>query len=297
MFHWLHREVSNKSYRLGINVLARMMRTLIRVKGINGHFCIGANDSYFCTSGFRFVYHFSNFGVAGNIDSGSSTETETIEKLTEILAGDFVFFDIGAHEGWYTLNIRKKFPLSTIYAFEPDASSLRKNLQLNSVDDVKIVECAIGAEETTVVMTVNRRSSNFVDPGGLTGRKVEMKTIDQLIAKQLLKLPGAIKIDIEGFEFQALTGASKTLAIAHPIIVTEINACFKRYHQELGAWRSFMLELGYDLYSLRADKFELVSVDIVTVDDLPWSADSNYWWLHRESRQVIFNEDSDRPQH
>ena len=280
---------ANKPYRIGMNILARSMRALMRAKGAEGNFCVGANGAYYYWNGLCLTYHFSDFGVAGNIDAGGSAETETIEKLGQILTGDAVFYDVGAHEGLFALSMKKMLLHPTIYAFEPNAKALRVNLDLNDASDIKVLEYAIGDQEMTVIMTVGHRSSNFVMTDGCTGSKTKMNTIDHLVADLSLKLPTAIKIDIEGFEFQALKGASVTLSLSHPIIVTEINDCFCRYHRDLGPWRSFMSELGYGLHSLKAGRLERVPDNILSVDKLPWSADANYWWLQgEEDPQKVF---------
>jgi FkbM family methyltransferase len=282
MYHRARRQAANKSYRIGLNILARAMRALMRANGSEGYFCIGAEDAYYHWNGLRLTYHFSEFGVAGNIDAGGNTETETIDKLTQMLTGDVVFYDVGAHEGLYALSMKNRFPSSTIYAFEPNAKALRANLNLNDANDIKLYECAIGDQKKTVTMTVGYRSSNFIATDRHAGSQTKMTTIDKLVASQSLKLPTAIKIDIEGFEFQALKGALRTLSSSYPIIVTEINDCFYRYHRNLSPWRNFMSELGYRLYSLKEGRLERVPDDILAIDKLPWSADANYWWLQRQ---------------
>jgi len=279
----VRRRVTNRSFRIGMNILARGMRALMRANRVSGYFCVGADKTHYYWNGLRFEYHFSEFGVAGNIDTGGSAETETIEKLAQMLTGQIVFYDIGAHEGLYSLSIKQRFRNSTIYAFEPDATALRVNLGLNDATEIEIFECAVGEQEATVTMTIGHRSSNYITSDESAGKKFEMKTVDQLVATRALEIPTAMKVDIEGYEYQALRGASRTLSASRSIVVTEINECFHRYHQDLGPWRDFMGTLGYNLHFLDAGRLQPVPLDIALVSTLPPSADGNYWWLPKNS--------------
>jgi hypothetical protein len=47
------REVANKSLRIGMNILARSIRSLMRVNGAGDYFCVGADDAYYCWNGLR----------------------------------------------------------------------------------------------------------------------------------------------------------------------------------------------------------------------------------------------------
>src|SRR5260221_12497923 len=100
--------VSDWSYRVGINIASRAMRSMMRAKGIDGFFSVGAKVSFYEHEGIRFIYDYSKFGVAGNIDSGGTAEVATRAKLGEIIGRCGVFYDIGAHEGLFSIDVRKR---------------------------------------------------------------------------------------------------------------------------------------------------------------------------------------------
>ena len=262
-----------------MNALARSMRAMMSARGDeDGSFCVSATNAFYELEGMRLRYHFSEFGTAGNIDSGGSSEKETREKLLSLLGPASVFYDIGAHEGLYTIHVKTKLPSSTVFAFEPHPEELQDNMDLNHIKDVNVFAVALGNVAGQVSMTTNKRSSNHVV---VDGREdfVAMTTLDKVVLERACKLPTAIKLDIEGFEFNALKGAADTLRKARPIVVTEINDCFDRYRQSFDDFVNYMKVAGYQLQTLRAGSLEPVADTVHSISDLPVSADANYWWV------------------
>src|SRR5437868_5397737 len=96
-----------KPYRIGMNLLARAMRSLMRARGIEGSFCISPSFTYYEWDGIRLAYNYSECGVGGNIDSGGNSEPNTHRKLVSLLGPGAVFFDIGAHEGLFSIDVKK----------------------------------------------------------------------------------------------------------------------------------------------------------------------------------------------
>jgi len=270
--------VSDWSYRIGINIASRAMRSMMRAKGVPGVFSVGTNVTFYEHQGIRLIYDYSRFGVAGNIDSGGTTEEATRAKLGEILNGCRVFYDIGAHEGLFSIDVKKRAPATLVYAFEPQAKVLFKNLSLNNIHDVRIHQTAVGQCSGIVHMTTNRRSSNHILASGVSAENVfPVATIDSLVTDGF-EPPDIMKLDIEGYEFQALIGARNTLLNHQPLIITEINHCFLRYHNGLLEFINYMTKMGYEIRCLQKGTL----VRCTAVDDLASllpSDDSNYWWV------------------
>lgn len=259
-----------KAYRIGMNLLARSMRALMRARGIGGAFCVSPSVTYYEWDGIRLAYNYAEYGVGGNIDAGGNSEPGTRRKLVSLLKPDAVFFDIGAHEGLFTIDVKRHFPTAAVHAFEPIPAALETNLALNGLFDVTVHRAAVGDKTGSITMSAGQRSSNFV--ANIDGGATEIVTIDGLA----LPAPTAIKLDIEGFELHAMRGARNTIQRARPIIITEINECFLRYHPTYSPLQAFMTDIGYQCYSLRNDVFSLVSI---AGSALPSSDEANYWWL------------------
>jgi len=265
----------NTAQRVGMNILARGMRSLMRANPAQGYFCVGADTSFFEWDGMRFIYHFDQYGVGSNIDSGGNTETATRGKLISLLKPNSVFFDIGAHEGLYAISVKKSLPQSVVHAFEPQPDALLRNLELNGIE-AKVHNVALGDRAGVVAMTQAKRSSNHISESGV---QVEMVTLDALLQPDSIPPPDAIKIDVEGFELQVLRGARNTLEKFRPFVITEINECFQRYHSSLRELFDYMRQNGFQAHALRDGSLRPIMTTVETLSDLPPSDDFNYWWI------------------
>jgi FkbM family methyltransferase len=255
-----------------MNLLARAMRGLMQARGVTGTFCVSCDDAFYEWEGMRFAYSYSNLGVAGDLDAGGTTEEKTRDKLREILGSKSVFYDIGAHEGLYSISIKKHLPGLIVHAFEPQADALLKNLALNNMLDVQVHSVAVGDRDGSVSMTINKRSSNHVDADH---GSIPMIAIDGLD----ISPPSVMKLDIEGFELHALRGAREILVKHKPIIITEINHCFLRYNATLLPFYEFMNSVGYSMFALRGSTLTQLDRAAKLPQDLPHSDDANYWWM------------------
>jgi len=145
-----------------------------------------------------------------------------LEKLLNHLETGMDCWDIGASIGAYSciLSLKNK-PNGTVYAFEPEQLSRQKlnaNLQLNKISNVQVYDLALGSEEKQLHLVLAHDASagtHRLDQGEVItsgeSQVVQVTTIDKLIERDHLKIPGVIKIDVEGFEEQVLIGGKKTI--------------------------------------------------------------------------------------
>ena len=86
-----------------------------------------------------------------------SYEHEQTRLMANSFSHDSVFFDVGAHHGYYTLIAsRVSGGRARIVAYEPDQENLaflHKHVRANGLGQVEIVESAVGAEAGTVGFT------------------------------------------------------------------------------------------------------------------------------------------------
>jgi len=139
--------------------------------------------------------------------------------LSDLNEGDVVF-DIGAHIGFYSCFLPQV--ASEVIAFEPDPkniSYLQRNLEYNKLSqNVNIIEAAASNEEETVTFgnsSFSRdewsgKASIAPQPGGDT-LTVDTIRVDDLIDEGQVRLPSAVKIDVEGAEGLVLEGMEQTL--------------------------------------------------------------------------------------
>jgi FkbM family methyltransferase len=261
-----------------MNLLARGMRALMRARGVNGAFCVSPSVTYYEWDGLRLIYDYAALGVGGNIDAGGNSEPATRNKLLSLLKPGSVFFDVGAHEGLFSIDVKRHIPDAAVHAFEPLPAALEQNLALNRLPDVVVHRAAVGEEVGTVTMSAGQRSSNFVQSA--SSGIIPMVALDALD----LPAPTAIKLDIEGFELHALKGARETIQRYRPVIITEINHCFLRYHPDLTPLQDFMSGLGYRCHTLTGASLTPVREGLHDLSTLPHSEEANYWWLPEPAR-------------
>ncbi|MBV9813715.1 MAG: FkbM family methyltransferase, partial [Acetobacteraceae bacterium] len=80
----------------------------------------------------------------------------------------------------------------------------------------------------------------------LSRTTVAAATIDELAQRYRLNRVDVVKLDLEGAELRALSGASATLSKHHPLLLVETAEEALRYQGgSCAALRSFLFEFGY----------------------------------------------------
>lgn len=183
-------------------------------------------------------------------------EKEFVHILMKILYKNQVFYDVGAHVGYYSLLSSKIVGESgKVVAFEPSPNNLLlllKNLKLNNISNVQVINACVGDKEGIVMFDLNDDSStSHIDTS--ESLKVKMVTIDNLTKKCIIPLPNMLKIDVEGAELLVLKGMTNTLKLYHPLILLSTHS------QILHTTSVNLLEKhGYKLVFL--DKREILAI-------------------------------------
>ena len=161
--------------------------------------------------------------------------------LDSLRPGD-TLVDVGANIGYYTvLGGLRVGPGGRVVAIEPLPSTsavLRKNVRMNSLGNVRIIEAAAGAEP-------RERARISFDPRhlgratlraatGSEGREVRVTTLDRVCRElQTIRL---LKIDVEGNELAVLRGAVRTLEKTEQIVLesNEDSVLIDRFLEDRG---------------------------------------------------------------
>ena len=146
-----------------------------------------------------------------------------------------IFIDIGAHMGFYSINLSKK--KIAIYAFEPiveNFNQLEKNILVNKIYNIKAYNCALSNIKKSATMWVpdKDRTGGFAiynkNDEALTKYSIKniiKKVIQSDIGDDLLDIKNsviAIKIDVERHEEEVLYGINKLLENNKIVIQIEI---------------------------------------------------------------------------
>lgn len=193
-------------------------------------------------------------------------ETEQANWLFHHLRPGDTALDIGAAFGIITLALSKAVgKTGQIHAFEPSRNTqpfLQKVLELNHIENVTLVCQAISdtpGSADFLEYTQDNSLSWASDVSALASNAepqmanyqrygVEVTTIDDYVAATGIE-PKAIKMDIEGFEFYALQGGSKTLEKFKPYLCIDIHRDVKTGESAILGIEPYLLDLKYDLRS------------------------------------------------
>lgn len=145
--------------------------------------------------------------------------------------GDYVL-DLGANLGLFSLFASKEIgSFGRVFAFEPNmaaSSFLLKNLKNNNIDNVNILNYAVGDQNQEVYFNVDQKDtfgSSFIDNERLDKDKLQkiwQVSIDNFVLENNIQRVDFIKADIEGAERLMLKGAEQTIKRFKPTIAIRI---------------------------------------------------------------------------
>jgi len=163
------------------------------------------------------------------------SELNNIFAIVDTLPADAVIVDGGANVGFFTVPVahRTQGRGTRILSFEPQRQlfqALGGSLALNGYDHVYLHNCGLGAEpgiaqlpavnysEVQDFGTVSLTDETTVDEDGwMNDRVVDITSIDAMALARL----DFFKLDVEGYEVPALTGALATIKRHRPWIWVE----------------------------------------------------------------------------
>lgn len=173
------------------------------------------------------VYNKNDIYVGKAIERyGEYSESEA-EIFRQLCSADDVVVEVGAHVGTHTMVLSRLVGESgRVYAFEPQRilfQTLCANMALNSITNVECFQAAVSSE-TGCVLIPDIRSDVEFNFGGISvdnfehGIKIPKVTLDQFLDLGRLKL---LKVDVEGMEFEVISGARRTIDRFKPVLYVE----------------------------------------------------------------------------
>jgi len=187
------------------------------------------------------------------VDTFHNKEPETLEWIdTFDKSGDFIFWDIGANIGLYSIYNSLKHKKSQTISFEPSTSNLRvlsRNISINNLfDRIKIFTAPLtkGGNKFLIMKegefqeggALNSFGENFDFEGKKFSSKMNYQiygtNINYLIDNKILDIPDYIKIDVDGIEHLILEGGNKYLNNKKiKSLSIEINENFTKQHEKV----------------------------------------------------------------
>lgn len=160
----------------------------------------------------------------GQIDlrAAGVLEPRTTALFDRLLRPGDTVVDVGAHVGYHALRARRRIgETGRVFAIDPQPYNCHKlltNAELNGFANITVIAAAVGAaagfaplkqqprtDKSRLTLRgagVNDRLGTFVAP---------IMTLDWLFAAQGIDRAALLKIDVEGYELEVLTGAAAAL--------------------------------------------------------------------------------------
>jgi len=200
-------------------------------------------------------------------------EPEETAVLLEHLPRTDVFVDVGANVGYYTL-LALKHGKHAI-AVEPQARNLQclyAGLEANGWQDrAEIFPVGLGPQPGTATLYGASGPSasivrNWAKYGSSYRQTVPVLTLDIVLADRFVDREGFVKIDVEGYEYQVLLGASRT-ADRMPRLTWLVEICLDEYHpsgrnphfRETFEW---FWKLGYEARTANTARTRVLREDV-----------------------------------
>jgi FkbM family methyltransferase len=205
----------------------------------------------------------------------STTAFEMLAALRREAPGLRTIVDGGANVGQFARAALETYPDARLYCFEPlpdVAGTLRHNL--SDTPRATVFAAALGPEagEATFHRTAYSLRSSLLRPTDVAAEalRVPVVRLDDALAGLSLDAPLLVKLDLQGYELEALRGAPETLARAQFVLLeTAFRADYEGepLFDEVSA---FMRAAGFHLRApldvLRADG-RIVQMDALFARD------------------------------
>ena len=191
-------------------------------------------------------------------------EPEETKIIKQFLSSNknLVGLDLGANIGYYTLLMAKY--CDKVYAFEPEKNNydiLSKNILMNKYINIIAENKAVGdkQKEGFLNIAMEAGSHSFLD--SIKSRKVEKVRIVKLdnYFDKVSEKPNIIKIDIEGYELEALRGARNLLKNVRAILIEYNVGLMKENGRDPIELFNFIKDNGFKIEQIINYKLEKVS--------------------------------------
>jgi FkbM family methyltransferase len=169
--------------------------------------------------------------------------------------------DVGANIGDTAILLARFAPGAKVLCIEGDTCFM-SDLKCNTaqISGVTIVEAILSDRSAQVKgeFVTEKGTAHVVLCEG--GALLQVQTLDDLLtAYPEFSCPDVIKIDTDGFEPAILRGAKNVLASSKPVVFYEWHpGCYNRAGEDNISHADFLMDLGYDGFTIFANRGELL---------------------------------------
>ncbi|MGH7518038.1 MAG: FkbM family methyltransferase [Gemmatimonadales bacterium] len=191
-------------------------------------------------------------------------EEPVVTTALEHLGPGDVFFDVGGNRGLFAVFAGLAVGNSgMVVAFEPESrafAALQQNVALNGLSNVQCLKVALSDRRCEMALAVPdaddlSQTAHLVagaSPGAMT-ETVDVWPGDALVTRHDLPQPSAIKIDVEGHEFEVLRGLQRTLVNpACRLVICELHPAAWPSARSTASFEALLQGYGFQHVELRA---------------------------------------------
>jgi len=209
--------------------------------------------------GFRFWFQTEDREMGVLMGMGNY-EPEVRALMKTIIRPGMRCIDAGASTGYYTCLMGMLVgSAGKIYAFEPMPGNFRmleKNVEENNLQQV-VDAHQLACSSSSAAIEATALANMYIPKAHHVGEKVSMDAavVDDVISGVV----DVIKIDIEGYEMEALAGMSRIIREHRPLIFSEINEYWLRTCAQTSgkAYLEYLNDLGYRVCNVKSPEVEL----------------------------------------
>jgi FkbM family methyltransferase len=182
----------------------------------------------------------------------------------------YTVLDIGTNIGYFALKMAQRVGSSgRVFGFEPHPFIFNKasrNLELSKMENVEIARIGLGSKsgwasmETPVEANRGQTHITSMDDSG----ESEIRLLDDWVQGKQIEKIDLIKIDVEGFEYDVLSGGLRTLAEMRPLMFIELSdPHLSRFGHSSKKLLGLLAELGYSFVDVSSGEAVTVNSDLV----------------------------------
>ncbi len=235
-------------------------------------------------------------GVEKSIYYTGTYEKGTLDIIQSMLQKGDVFVDVGANIGLMSILAAKSVgDTGKVISFEPNPKTrdvLEQNIAVNTISNIQVSKFAIGnkIEETKIYdrWDSNRGSASLIKPDYETDSyTINTITLNDFFKTNKTKIR-MIKLDIEGYELEALKGAKEILETQTPMLIVECSNMRENYEQSSNLMiYSFLKSINkYRFYKLSGSKEKKSKLqEIYSEKDIP-AHDNIFCFSENDFKQI-----------
>ena len=226
-------------------------------------------------------------------DFDDQSELEFIKKYSQ--KKKIFLLDCGCNYGFYsfyTASLSEENFVIALEASSKTADDFKKNLILNNFKNVILKNLAVSNTDGEIVIfneSKNDWESSLSHNEFEGTQKTNIKTnkIDTILKKQDLENYSLfIKLDIEGYELQAIKGSMNIIQKYNPIFIIELSKyIFEDNNDNFIFFKNFLIDCDYSIYNTNNDIVSLENImSLLKKLDIDHKTIGNYFLIKNKKK-------------